>query len=117
WFPVSKLSPCRFPFTGNRDHHLSPSFPTRRSSDLTPSPALSPSWRAGSREKRPPEARRSRRPCRIDSRRAPAPRRQSVRAAVTRSEEHTSELQSRMDLVCRLLLAKKKHTDLLLAIA
>src|SRR5207249_12142079 len=28
--------------------------------------------------------------------------------AVTRSEEHTSELQSRFDLVCRLLLEKKK---------
>src|SRR5215207_11756778 len=27
----------------------------------------------------------------------------------TRSEEHTSELQSRVDLVCRLLLEKKKH--------
>src|SRR5215469_2297556 len=27
---------------------------------------------------------------------------------VTRSEEHTSELQSRRDLVCRLLLEKKK---------
>src|SRR5438067_4178072 len=27
----------------------------------------------------------------------------------TRSEEHTSELQSRFDLVCRLLLEKKKH--------
>src|SRR5438105_12445896 len=26
-----------------------------------------------------------------------------------RSEEHTSELQSRVDLVCRLLLEKKKH--------
>src|SRR5699024_11339340 len=26
-----------------------------------------------------------------------------------RSEEHTSELQSRFDLVCRLLLAKKKN--------
>src|SRR5699024_8333105 len=30
-----------------------------------------------------------------------------VRAAVLRSEEHTSELQSRFDLVCRLLLEKK----------
>src|SRR2546421_7982852 len=29
-----------------------------------------------------------------------------------RSEEHTSELQSRSDLVCRLLLEKKKHLDL-----
>src|SRR6266849_10373125 len=28
--------------------------------------------------------------------------------ATTRSEEHTSELQSRVDLVCRLLLEKKK---------
>src|SRR6266536_6564456 len=30
---------------------------------------------------------------------------------VLRSEEHTSELQSRVDLVCRLLLEKKKHMD------
>src|SRR3712207_7740235 len=29
-----------------------------------------------------------------------------------RSEEHTSELQSRQYLVCRLLLEKKKHTYL-----
>src|SRR5207249_10710401 len=28
-----------------------------------------------------------------------------------RSEEHTSELQSRFDLVCRLLLEKKKKTQ------
>src|SRR2546422_3032798 len=49
---------------------------------------------------------------------APAPRRLSSRSAarapqawgtsVTRSEEHTSELQSRLHLVCRLLLEKKK---------
>src|SRR5215469_12741074 len=32
----------------------------------------------------------------------------SARASLTRSEEHTSELQSRRDLVCRLLLEKKK---------
>src|SRR2546422_2080383 len=31
-----------------------------------------------------------------------------VRAQVVRSEEHTSELQSRLHLVCRLLLEKKK---------
>src|SRR2546428_4738055 len=31
-----------------------------------------------------------------------------------RSEEHTSELQSRSDLVCRLLLEKKKNTTALL---
>src|SRR5262245_64708519 len=29
----------------------------------------------------------------------------------TRSEEHTSELQSLRHLVCRLLLEKKKHTQ------
>src|SRR2546422_3584235 len=29
----------------------------------------------------------------------------------SRSEEHTSELQSRLHLVCRLLLEKKKPTD------
>src|SRR2546422_7259113 len=29
----------------------------------------------------------------------------------TRSEEHTSELQSRLHLVCRLLLEKKKKTN------
>src|SRR5207249_8492966 len=38
-----------------------------------------------------------------DARRFPAP----VEGAL-RSEEHTSELQSRFDLVCRLLLEKKK---------
>src|SRR5690625_5961653 len=31
-------------------------------------------------------------------------------ADLERSEEHTSELQSRGHLVCRLLLEKKKHT-------
>src|SRR5438105_9552496 len=29
-----------------------------------------------------------------------------------RSEEHTSELQSRVDLVCRLLLEKKNHVTM-----
>src|SRR3989449_7830834 len=32
----------------------------------------------------------------------------ALRARVVRSEEHTSELQSRLHLVCRLLLEKKK---------
>src|SRR5438105_13907488 len=34
-------------------------------------------------------------------------------AEEARSEEHTSELQSRVDLVCRLLLEKKKRNKLL----
>src|SRR5438105_11462373 len=33
----------------------------------------------------------------------------ATRAVDGRSEEHTSELQSRVDLVCRLLLEKKKN--------
>src|SRR2546428_5711227 len=37
---------------------------------------------------------------------APDPRREPLR-----SEEHTSELQSRSDLVCRLLLEKKKKKN------
>src|SRR6266496_5350345 len=35
----------------------------------------------------------------------------SVVAVPVRSEEHTSELQSRRDLVCRLLLEKKKKKN------
>src|SRR2546430_8219003 len=33
-----------------------------------------------------------------------------IRSVVQRSEEHTSELQSQSNLVCRLLLEKKKKT-------
>src|SRR6266536_3345336 len=38
-----------------------------------------------------------------------APRSRSAGGWSPRSEEHTSELQSRVDLVCRLLLEKKKQ--------
>src|SRR5689334_24285641 len=38
-----------------------------------------------------------------------------TRNAQTRSEEHTSELQSQFHLVCRLLLEKKKTTVLVAA--
>src|SRR2546421_8670340 len=41
---------------------------------------------------------------------ADAPCLQQFRWTQERSEEHTSELQSRSDLVCRLLLEKKKKT-------
>src|SRR5438034_7755547 len=37
---------------------------------------------------------------------------QDVTAETMRSEEHTSELQSHSDLVCRLLLEKKKRKPL-----
>src|SRR2546422_3956619 len=40
-----------------------------------------------------------------------SPSEQSRSAGRGRSEEHTSELQSRLHLVCRLLLEKKKTED------
>src|SRR5688500_20127124 len=89
---------CMYTCFIRRDAHLAPpSFPTRRSSDLL---ALALDWtlwcllglfavsmilnacRAGKRIVIP-----------------------------ARSEEHTSELQSPCNLVCRLLLEKKKHTS------
>src|SRR5699024_11889992 len=51
-----------------------------------------PSWKP---KRRPPRPR-------------PPSRRARPRSTAPRSEEHTSELQSRFDLVCRLLLEKKK---------
>src|SRR3712207_8256060 len=59
----------------------------------------------------------ARRPARLD--RQPRPDRvvlrEDPRAGLHRSEEHTSELQSRQYLVCRLLLEKKKtHNSFLL---
>src|SRR5688500_20259707 len=46
-------------------------------------------------------------PCRST---VPAPPWRSPRRRAARSEEHTSELQSPCNLVCRLLLEKKKRT-------
>src|SRR3712207_7750284 len=43
---------------------------------------------------------------------ASSPSRRSSSWPGSRSEEHTSELQSRQYLVCRLLLEKKKNTQL-----
>src|SRR5689334_23724279 len=65
------------------DHRNLHSFPTRRSSDL----------------------RRSPQPSRRAMRYALSA---SARRAESRSEEHTSELQSQFHLVCRLLLEKQK---------
>src|SRR5437667_4251741 len=85
------------------------SFPTRRSSDLDAAGNVPVQHRSVSREKRGPL---------LPS--APAePRRLSGRdrwgfefdktlVPASRSEDHTSELQSHHDLVCRLLLEKKK---------
>src|SRR2546421_6035672 len=77
-------------------------------------------WRAGGprgTRRSPPAtpAAHPRAPARCSRSRAPG-RGASARPArrrgpqTRRSEEHTSELQSRSDLVCRLLLEKKKKT-------
>src|SRR2546422_7135318 len=42
-----------------------------------------------------------------------APLRVAPRSIGARSEEHTSELQSRLHLVCRLLLEKKKKNTII----
>src|SRR5438067_9287589 len=68
-----------------------------RPARLRPPPARR--WRRRGRP-RPPRGRSS------APARGPPPR-------PARSEEHTSELQSRFDLVCRLLLEKKKKSNLL----
>src|SRR5699024_11420504 len=78
-----------FFFTGYGDHRDLHSFPTRRSSDLTIVIGLSI-------------------PIAIISTFALM---YFTGETHQRSEEHTSELQSRFDLVCRLLLEKKKQTN------
>src|SRR5947207_11907871 len=47
----------------------------------------------------------------VDGREAKASAFRSLRCKEGRSEEHTSELQSHSDLVCRLLLEKKKKDE------
>src|SRR5207253_9534544 len=74
--------------------HL-PSFPTRRSSDLPFSG-------------RSPAPSRSRSRCWSCSHGSASWRSSSI---APRSEEHTSELQSRGHLVCRLLLEKKNNIN------
>src|SRR5690606_40370379 len=102
--------------------------PGKRARDATapdrevgPSPARSrglshpslrqPIAREKGREKsRPP--RRSSRPARCHSGREPGSGRPCpAKLTALRSEEHTSELQSRENLVCRLLLEKKKQKN------
>src|SRR3712207_8226080 len=54
-------------------------------------------------------ASRARRPASSSSPTTPRTPTSSSRRSRSRSEEHTSELQSRQYLVCRLLLEKKQH--------
>src|SRR5699024_12867659 len=82
-----------FSFFSNRpsDHPDVHSFPTRRSSD--PAPILPRPDQPFYASRLCPQVRHSR----------------GRELGNPRSEEHTSELQSRFDLVCRLLLEKKKE--------
>src|SRR3712207_7954314 len=83
-------------------------------STLFPYTTLFRSWRGGGRPRSPnlhaPTARGVRVSCRMrGGARRGGRRRGSGLIASRRSEEHTSELQSRQYLVCRLLLEKKKN--------
>src|SRR5207253_9957802 len=99
-----------------RHHRHLHSFPTRRSSDLTSSRRVTTVFRSSKfSSTRGPKSRlallRSHRSLRRSCASCrPAPRRLDFGPLVeeNRSEEHTSELQSRGHLVCRLLLEKKK---------
>src|SRR5438876_7820718 len=75
------------------DHRCLHSFPTRRSSDLSASSNAAPASGGFSFRSSSPSAASS------DS---------EGDRNEKRSEEHTSELQSPVQLVCRLLLEKKK---------
>src|SRR5690606_41785657 len=93
-FAISSL--CLFYSQFSGAHRELPAFPTRRSSDLGRDRGLDRGELiAGLGRGRGHRARHS------QQRRARCPR--------PRSEEHTSELQSRENLVCRLLLEKKKY--------
>src|SRR5207237_9582618 len=89
------------------DHPHLHSFPTRRSSDLPPvSCRANSSGGVRSRKLSFGEVQTSL--IRFPSRRGPRySRRTSSSGNSGRSEEHTSELQSHLNLVCRLLLEKK----------
>src|SRR5690606_41574460 len=93
-------------------HRALHSFPTRRSSDLVRrAPGAGSPVRHESeagRARHAPAAQGLRRSGGPAGPRAPAQNRLLSRWARARSEEHTSELQSRENLVCRLLLEKKK---------
>src|SRR5699024_11350215 len=93
-----------------------PLFPTRRSSDLAAPSGTAPPWcpRAGVRSGRAArgsagEERSGEGRCHAGSACSWGERAISGSSMVARrrSEEHTSELQSRFDLVCRLLLEKE----------
>src|SRR5690606_40427104 len=107
------LTSSRSLLVGSCAYRYLDSFPTRRSSDLnryrtddtTPSMVES----IGLAPTRHTDAHGTGVPRWTCSFSAHRPEYPPGRATSARSEEHTSELQSRENLVCRLLLEKKKH--------
>src|SRR5207237_6130230 len=102
---------CHAIFTSRHHHHRAlHTFPTRRSSDL---PQVHSGWiiQVGAY---PVETEAKQRLSLAKSKAAKLLAAadafiESVVKGDARSEEHTSELQSHLNLVCRLLLEKKKH--------
>src|SRR5690606_41893000 len=95
--PPLPVSPPLFFFHCSGPHRDLHSFPTRRSSDLrsaTPTSSTGPARRAPGTS--------------VFSLHCEKAHDNPAFAQTFRSEEHTSELQSRENLVCRLLLEKKK---------
>src|SRR5690606_41786726 len=93
-----------------RDHRALHSFPTRRSSDLdalVPGPVCVVEGAARAKARCVGDAHQFV----IDVAAVQGQRPVGGVTAIERSEEHTSELQSRENLVCRLLLEKKKKSD------
>src|SRR5699024_12693151 len=95
FLPLPPYSPSSFTFFF---------LPLRRApaSTLSPYTTLFRSVHRGFGGRTPRQGRHRARTC------ARTDRRRQVQGRI-RSEEHTSELQSRFDLVCRLLLEKKKR--------
>src|SRR5690606_41405503 len=108
---------CCFLFKPHRARLALDSFPTRRASDLkisitTVMAAYRQLENSGLIEARPQSGYYviARGPSVVAPRREPPsdPQPVTLNNVMRRSEEHTSELQSRENLVCRLLLEKKK---------
>src|SRR5690606_42027660 len=96
-YPVLPCASLSF-LSGYRPHRDLHSFPTRRSSDLLRRGRVGRQARHGHAL-----ARQGNDAIEVDL--------GDGNAAEQRSEEHTSELQSRENLVCRLLLEKKKKRE------
>src|SRR5262249_61691240 len=101
--PPPPSPPLPLPFSFFSNHPAPPALYTLSLHDALPISSLMPS------------ARRPRERSTMSARSSATRRRKAGsarRRAAVRSEEHTSELQSLTNLVCRLLLEKKKRTTI-----